>query len=157
MFEFNGRSSRTGLVERSVAGGNSAGDWTLAGAELAEVLAAQPYEHRDRAAWVLQWEGERWVSTRLGATAIELPGTPRMERRKNGRACSLSVINSVPDQCTVRYWVLTSVGLMGGAFEALSALLRAAPFSKSAISRIVGRLQRVFTEWRKPYLKGAPV
>jgi Transposase, Mutator family len=40
---------------------------------------------------------------------------------------------------------------------ALSALLRSAPLSKSAISRIVGRLQALFTEWRKRSLKGESV
>ena len=36
---------------------------------------------------------------------------------------------------------------------ALSPLLRGAPLSKSAVSRIVGRLQVLFTDWRKRLLK----
>jgi transposase-like protein len=36
---------------------------------------------------------------------------------------------------------------------ALSPILRGAPLSKSAISRIVGRLQSLFSEWRKRSLK----
>src|SRR5262249_9511290 len=36
---------------------------------------------------------------------------------------------------------------------ALSALLRGVPLSKSAISRIVGRLEALFTDWRKRSLK----
>ena len=40
---------------------------------------------------------------------------------------------------------------------ALSVLLRGAPLSKSAISRVVGRLQGLFTEWRKRSLKGESV
>jgi transposase-like protein len=36
---------------------------------------------------------------------------------------------------------------------ALSPLLRGAPLSKSAISRIVGRLEALFSEWRKRSLK----
>ena len=40
---------------------------------------------------------------------------------------------------------------------ALSPLLRGAPISKSAISRIVGRLQGLFTDWRKRSLEAEAV
>ncbi len=40
---------------------------------------------------------------------------------------------------------------------ALSPLLRGAPLSKSAISRIVGRLQTLFSSWRERSLKAFPL
>src|ERR1044072_8808940 len=46
---------------------------TLAEAELSEVLAALPYERKGERRGYRNGKRERWISTGLGATAIELP------------------------------------------------------------------------------------
>ena len=46
---------------------------TLAEAELSEVLAVLPYERKGERRGYRNGKRERWISTGLGATAIELP------------------------------------------------------------------------------------
>ena len=47
--------------------------WTLVEAELAEVLAAQPYERKGERRGYRNGKRERSISTGLGQTVIELP------------------------------------------------------------------------------------
>jgi len=134
--------------------------WTLAEAELREVLAAVPYERNGARRGYRHGKRERWVSTGLGATLIELPRArlkegggenewhSRLVERYQRRARS---VDSALLGCYLS-------GANGRRIRgALSALLRGAPLSKSAISRIVGRLQAMFTQWRERSLKAESV
>jgi transposase-like protein len=129
---------------------------TLAEVELSEVLAALPYERKGERRGYRNGKRERWVSTGLGATAIELPRAGLTEgggekewqsvlmERYQRRARS---VDSALLGCYLS-------GANGRRIRgALSPLLRGAPLSKSAISRIVGRLQALFTDWRQRSLK----
>ena len=129
---------------------------TLAEAELAEVLAAQRYERKGERRGYRNGKRERTVSTGLGATVIELPRArlseggeekewqSRLIERYQRRAQS---VNSAVLGCYLS-------GANGRRIRgALSPLLRGAPLSKSAVSRIVGRLQSLFTDWRQRSLK----
>jgi len=62
---------------------------TLAEAELSEVLAAVRYERKGERRGYRNGKRERWVSTGLGATAIELPRARLTDdgRKRNGKVC----------------------------------------------------------------------
>ena len=81
------------------------------------------------------------------------PGSPREESTSSGKAGSSSVISGVLDRWIVLCWGVTSAEQTGGELGGPFPLLRGAPLSKSAISRIVGRLQALFTDWRQRLLK----
>ena len=91
---------------------------SLAEAELSEVLAALPYERKGERRGYRNGKRERWVSTGLGATVIELPRARLTEgdRIRNGKVDSLSVISGAPDRWTVLCWGVTSAERTGGAF-----------------------------------------
>ena len=133
---------------------------SLAEAELSEVLAALPYERKGERRGYRNGKRERWMSTGLGATVIELPRArlsgggeekewrSRFIERYQRRAPS---VDSALLGCYLS-------GANGRRIRgALSPLLRGAPLSKSAISRVVGRLGALFSEWRKRSLKAESV
>lgn len=133
---------------------------SLAEAELSEVLAALPYERKGERRGYRNGKRERWMSTGLGATVIELPRArlsgggeekewrSRLIERYQRRAPS---VDSALLGCYLS-------GANGRRIRgALSPLLRGAPLSKSAISRVVGRLGALFSEWRKRSLKAESV
>jgi putative transposase len=134
--------------------------WTLAEAELAEVLAAQPYERRGERRGYRNGKRERWVSTGLGATVIELPRA-RLSEDGEEKEWQSVLIERYQRRARSVDSALLGCYLSGANGRrirgALSPLLRGVPLSKSAISRIVGRLQALFTEWRKRSLKGESV
>jgi len=123
----------------------------LAEAELAEVLAAGSYERSEGRRGYRNGKRQRSISTGLGATVVDLPrariGTGGHEsewqsgliERYQRRAASV-------DRALLGCYLSGANGrrIRG----ALSPLLRGAPLSKSAISRLVGRLEALFTEWR---------
>lgn len=130
--------------------------WTLVEAELSEVLAALPYERNGVRRGYRNGKRERSVSTGLGQAVIELPRArlsaggqetewrSRLIERYQRRARS---VDSALLGCYLS-------GASGRRIRgALSPLLRGAPLSKSAISRIVGRLQALFSQWRERSLK----
>jgi putative transposase len=130
--------------------------WTLAEAELSEVLAALPYERNGARCGYRNGKRERTIGTGLGQAVIELPRArvregdgekewrSRLLERYQRRARS---VDSALLGCYLS-------GANGRRIRgALSPLLRGSPLSKSAISRIVGRLQAMFTEWRERSLK----
>ena len=129
---------------------------TLAEAELREVLAAFPYERNGERRGYRNGKRERWVSTGLGATAIELP---RARLRDDGKEREWQSVLIERYQRRARSVDSALLGCyLSGANGrrirgALSPLLRGAPLSKSAISRIVGRLQALFSDWRKRSLE----
>ena len=132
---------------------------TLAEAELSEVLAVLPYERKGERRGYRNGKRERWVSTGLGATVIELPrarlGQGEQEKEWQSRFIERYQrrARSVDSAC----WDVTSAERMGGAFEERFLRFCVARRFPSAISRIVGRLQSLFSQWRKRSLKGESV
>lgn len=129
---------------------------TLAEAELSEVLAVLPYERKGERRGYRNGKRERWVSTGLGATVIELPRA-RLGRGEQEKEWQSRFIERYQRRARSVDSALLGCYLSGANGRrirgALSPLLRGAPLSKSAISRIVGRLQALFTDWRKRSLK----
>ena len=133
---------------------------TLAEAELAEVLAARSYERSEARRGYRNGKRQRSISTGLGATVIELPrarineGSGEKEwqsgliRRYQRRGASV-------DQALLGCYLSGANGrrIRG----ALSPLLRGSPLSKSAISRLVGRLEALFSQWRSRSLASEAV
>jgi len=132
----------------------------LTEAELKEVLVARPYERSAERQGYRHGRKLRSITTGLGAAVIELPRArliedgqekewqSRLIRRYERRAPSVD--------CALLGAYLA--GANGRRIRgALSPLLRGAPLSKSAISRIVGRLQGLFSSWRERSLKAFPL
>ena len=130
--------------------------WELTKAELEEVLAARWYERSGERRGYRNGTKLRSITTGFGATTMELPRARLIEdgqekewqshliRRYQRRAPSV-------DSALLGAYL---AGANGRRIRgALSPLLRGAPLSKSAISRIVGRLQALFSSWRKRSLK----
>src|SRR5262247_1055229 len=123
----------------------------LAEAELAEVLAARHYERNGERRGYRHGKRERWVSTGLGATKIELPrarlGEGEQEKEWQSRFIERYQRRSGSvDQALLGCYLSGANGrrIRG----ALSPLLRGTPLSKSSISRLVGRLEALFSQWR---------
>jgi putative transposase len=133
---------------------------TLAEAELSEVLAALPYERKGERRGYRNGKRERWVSTGLGATAIELP-RGRLSEGGQEREWQSVLIERYQRRARSVDSALLGCYLSGANGRrirgALSPLLRGAPLSKSAVSRIVGRLEALFTDWRKRSLEAEAV
>jgi transposase-like protein len=129
---------------------------TLAEAELSEVLAALPYERKGERRGYRNGKRERWISTGLGATVIELPRA-RLSEGGEEKEWQSRLIERYQRRARSVDSALLGCYLSGANGRrirgALSPLLRGAPLSKSAVSRIVGRLQALFTDWRKRSLK----
>jgi putative transposase len=128
----------------------------LAEAELAEVLAAGPYQRNSERRGYRNGSRERWISTGLGATVIELPRA-RLSEGGQDKEWQSVLIERYQRRARSVDSALLGCYLSGANGRrirgALSPLLGGAPLSKSAISRIVGRLQVLFTDWRKRLLK----
>lgn len=128
----------------------------LVDAELTEVLAALPYERAKQRRGYRNGSKSRSLTTGLGKTQIEIPRgrlvnegeekewQSRLLRRYERRAASVDA-------------ALIGAYLSGANQRrikgALSPMLRGAPLSKSAVSRLVGRISSLFEEWRKRSLK----
>jgi len=129
----------------------------LAEAELAEVLAAGPYQRNSERRGYRNGSRERWISTGLGATVIELPRARLSARGEQDKEWQSVLIERYQRRARSVDSALLGCYLSGANGRrirgALSALLRGVPLSKSAISRIVGRLEALFTDWRKRSLK----
>lgn len=133
---------------------------TLAEAELAEVLAARSYERSEARRGYRNGKRQRSISTGLGSTVIELPrariseGSGEKEwqsgliRRYQRRGASV-------DQALLGCYLSGANGrrIRG----ALSPLLRGSALSKSSISRLVGRLEGLFSQWRSRSLASEAV
>ena len=133
---------------------------TLAEAELSEVLAVLPYERKGERRGYRNGKRERWVSTGLGATVIELPRA-RLGQGEQEKEWQSKLIERYQRRARSVDSALLGCYLSGANGRrirgALSPLLRGAPLSKSAVSRIVGRLQALFADWRKRSLKAEAV
>ena len=124
---------------------------TLAEAELAEVLAAGSYERNRARRGYRNGRRQRSISTGLGATVIELPRA-RITEGEREREWQSRLIARYQRRSRSVDQALLGCYLSGANGRrirgALSPLLRGTPLSKSAISRLVGRLEELFTQWR---------
>ena len=124
---------------------------TLAEAELAEVLAAGSYERCEGRRGYRNGKRQRSISTGLGATVIELPRA-RISEGELEKEWHSGLIARYQRRAGSVDQALLGCYLSGANGRrirgALSPLLRGAPLSKSAIWRLVGRLEVLFTQWR---------
>lgn len=123
----------------------------LAEAELAEVLAARSYERSEARRGYRNGKRQRTISTGLGATVVELPrarlravgGEKEWQSKLIGR---YQRRGAAVDQALLGCYLS---GINGRRIRgALSPLLHGVPLSKSSISRLVGRLEALFSQWR---------
>lgn len=131
--------------------------WTLAEAELREVLAAMPYERNGARRGYRNGKRERSMSTGLGQTIIELPRARLRQQGDGEKEWQSRLVERYQRRARSVDSALLGCYLSGANGRrirgALSPLLRGAPLSKSAISRIVGRLEALFSQWRERSLK----
>ena len=129
----------------------------LTEAELKEVLAARPYERTGERQGYRHGKMSRWITTDLGAALVALPRARLLEDGQE-REWHSGLIRRYERRSRSVDCALLGTYLAGANGRrirgALSPLLRGAPLSKSAISRIVGRLQSLFCSWRKRSLEG---
>ena len=130
--------------------------WTLADGELSEVLRAGGYERTANRQGYRHGSRIRELSAGLGKSTIKIP---------RGRLLSEAGEVEWRSRLLPRYQrraASVDAALMGtylsGANQrrikgAHSSLLRGSPLSKSAISRVVGRLKSLFESWRSRSLK----
>src|SRR5262249_56136797 len=101
-------------------------------------------------------KGERTGRTGVGAAVIELPRA-RLSEGGEEKEWQSSLIERYQRRAQSVNSAVLGCYLSGANGRrirgALSPLLRGAPLSKSAVSRIVGRLQSLFTDWRQRSLK----
>lgn len=129
---------------------------TLAEGELSEVLAAQRYQRSKSRRGYRNGNRQRSVSTGLGQTVVELPRA-RLREGEEEKEWQSGLIERYQRRSTSVSAALLGCYLSGANGRrirgALSCLLKDVPLSKSAISRIVGRLEALFSHWRKRSLK----
>ena len=133
---------------------------TLAEAELAGVLAAGIYERREGRRGYRNGKRQRSISTGLGATVIELPRARIIEGERDKEWQSGLIARYQRRARSVDQALLGCYlsGANGRRIRgALSPVLRGAGLSKSAISRLVGRLEALFTQWRSRSLASEAV
>jgi transposase-like protein len=124
---------------------------TLAEAELAEVLAARSYERSEARRGYRNGKRQRSISTGLGSTVIELPRA-RISEGSGEKEWQSGLIGRYQRRGASVDQALLGCYLSGANGRrirgALSPLLRGSPLSKSSISRLVGRLEALFSQWR---------
>lgn len=125
---------------------------TLVEAELSEVLAASRYQRHAQRRGYRNGTRRRSISTGLGHTVVDLPRA----RLKAGEA--EREWQSVLIERYQRRAPSVSAGLLGCYLSgangrrirgALAGLLKGVPLSKSSISRLVRRLEALFSQWRQ--------
>jgi transposase-like protein len=133
---------------------------TLAEAELAEVLAARSYERSQARRGYRNGKRQRSISTGLGATVIELPRA-RISEGSGEKEWQSGLIGRYQRRGASVDQALLGCYLSGANGRrirgALSPLLRGSPLSKSSISRLVGRLEALFSQWRSRSLASEAV
>lgn len=129
---------------------------TLVEGELAEVLSALPYERTGQRCGYRHGDKARSLTTGLGLVQIEMPRA-RLIREGQEQEWQSHLIRRYERRCASVDAALLGTYLSGANQRrikgALSPLLRGAGLSKSAISRLVGRLQSLFDDWRKRSVK----
>ena len=126
--------------------------WALADAELTEVLAAGRYARAEGRRGYRHGSKRRELTTGLGRTTIHMP-RGRVVEGGEEKEWESHLIRRYARRCgSVNAAVLGAYlsGANGRRIKgALSPLLRGAPLSKSAVSRVVGRLTALFEQWRR--------
>lgn len=124
--------------------------------ELAEVLAAKSYERSDARRGYRNGKRQRSISTGLGSAVIELP-RGRIKEGDEEKEWQSRLIARYQRRSRSVDQALLGCYLSGANGRrirgALSPLLRGAALSKSAISRLVGRLEALFSQWRNRSLE----
>lgn len=132
----------------------------LTEAELNEVLAARWYKRSLERRGYRHGKKLRSVTTGLGTAVIEMPRARLIEDGQQ-REWQSHLIGRYQRRAPSVDSALLGAYLAGANGRrirgALSPLLRGAALSKSAISRIVGRLQALFSSWRKRSLGAFPL
>ena len=132
----------------------------LTEAELKEVLGARPYERSRERQGYRHGKKLRSITTGLGAAVIEMPRARLIEDGRE-REWQSKLIRRYERRAPSVNCALLGAYLAGANGRRirgdLSPLLRGAPLSKSAISRLVGRLQALFSSWRERSLKTFPL
>lgn len=133
---------------------------TLVEGELAEVLAALPYERTGQRRGYRHGSKSRTVTTGLGAVPMKIPRA-RMIRDGRAEEWQSHLVRRYERRAVAVDSALLGTYLSGANQRrikgALSPLLRDAPLSKSAISRLVGRLAALFEQWRRRDLRDEPM
>ena len=133
---------------------------TLAEAELAEVLAARSYERSEGRRGYRNGKRQRTISTGLGATVIEL-ARARISEAGAEKEWQSKLIGRYQRRGASVDQALLGCYLSGANGRrirgALSPLLHGVPLSKSSISRLVGRLEGLFSQWRSRSLASEAV
>lgn len=133
---------------------------TSAEAELAEILAAGSDERSTGGRGYRKGERDRRIGTGLRATVIELlrARITEWEREKEWRSRWIGRYQwraATVDRALLGCYLS---GANGWRIRGtLSPLLRGAPLSKSAISRLAGRLEALWSHWRSRSLTTEPV
>lgn len=129
---------------------------TLVEGELAEVLAALPYERTGQRRGYRHGSKSRTLTTGLGAVPMEIPRA-RMIQDGHVQEWQSHLVRRYERRAVAVDSALLGVYLSGANQRrmkgALSPLLRDAPLSKSAVSRLVGRLAALFEQWRRRDLR----
>ena len=132
----------------------------LAEAELAEVLAARSYERSEARRGYRNGKRQRTISTGLGATVMELPRA-RLSEAGAEKEWQSKLIGRYQRRGASVDQALLGCYLSGANGRrirgALSPLLHGVPLSKSSISRLVGRLEGLFSQWRSRSLASEAV
>ena len=128
----------------------------LVEAELSEVLAARPYQRNAERQGYRNGTRQRSISTGLGQTDIDLPRA-RLKAGETEAEWQSVLIERYQRRAQSVSAALLGCYLSGANARrirgALGCLLRGVPLSKSSISRLVGRLETLFSQWRKRSLK----
>jgi putative transposase len=124
--------------------------------EISEVLSAQPYERSTGRCGYRHGSNQRQLTTGLGRTQLEIPRA-RLKTAEGEKEWHSRLISRYQRRSASVDAALMGAYLSGSNQRrikgALSPLLREAPLSKSAISRVVGRLASLFEQWRCRSLK----
>jgi len=125
--------------------------------ELLDVLSARPYERCEGRRGYRNGDSKpKQLSTGLGRIQIELPRA-RLKTAEGEKEWQSRFFSRYQRRSASVDAALIGAYLSGANQRrikgALSALLRGAPLSKSAISRVVGRLKSLFEAWRSRSLK----
>ncbi len=133
---------------------------TLVDAEVAETLAACPYERTGVRRGYRHGSKVRTLTTGFGKTELTVPRARLLQDGQEVEWQSHLVPRYQRRAAAVDAALLGTycAGANGRRIKgALAPLMRGAPLSKSAISRIVGRLKTLFERWRQRSLDAEPL
>jgi len=126
---------------------------TIVNEEVAEVVGAVRYGRTGGRRGYRHGTKERQLTTGVGVTEIRMPRARLVCPDGQEEEWHSRFVRRYQRRCVSVDAALLGAYLSGANSRrikgALSPLLRGSPLSRSTISRIVGRLQELFTRWRK--------